>query len=84
MSLRDKVRQFVVENFYVAEADRLGDDTSLIAEGHVDSTGMLEVIAYLEGEFGIAIADTEMTPANLETIGRIADFVSRKQATGPR
>jgi len=81
MSVQERVRQFVVDNFYLSDAVELRDDTSLITDGYVDSTGMLEVIAFLESEFGIAITDTEMTPANLETIGRIANFVARKRAS---
>jgi len=80
MGVREKVRQFILENFYVADSSSVTDDTSLIAEGIVDSTGMLEVIAFLEAQFGLAVADTETTPDNLETIGRIVAFVARKQA----
>jgi acyl carrier protein len=79
MSVRERVKQFIVENFYVKDPAAIEDDTSLITTGYVDSTGMLELIAFLEERYGIAIADTEMTPANLETIGRIARFVARKQ-----
>jgi acyl carrier protein len=80
MSVRDTVKQFVTQNFYVSDPGALGDETSLIAEGYVDSTGMLEVIAFLEHEFGVRVSDEETTPENLETIGRIAAFVERKRA----
>jgi acyl carrier protein len=73
-----RIRQFIQQNFYVDDPARLGDDVSLVAEGIVDSTGMLEVIAFLEGQFGIKVEDRETVPANLETIGRIAEFVGRK------
>jgi acyl carrier protein len=79
MTVHRRLRQFVVEAFYVSDTSSLSDDTSLIAEGIVDSTGMLELIAFLEAEFGIAVADDETTPDNLETIGRIAAFVERKR-----
>jgi len=78
MTLQQRVKQFILDNFYLSESAALGDDTSLIAEGIVDSTGMLEVIGFLEREYGIAIRDDETTPENLETIGRIAVFVERK------
>jgi acyl carrier protein len=81
-SVKEIVRQFVIENFYVPEPSDLGDGTSLIETGFVDSTGMLEIIAFLEEQYRIAIEDTETTPENLETIGRIADFIARKQAPG--
>jgi acyl carrier protein len=79
----EHVRQFIAENFYVADVAAIADDTSLISTGYVDSTGMLEVIAFLEERYAISIGDTEMTTANLETIGRIAGFVARKQAKVP-
>ena len=78
MTIHQKVRQFIMDNFYVSDAGSLSDDSSLIAEGVVDSTGMLEVIAFLEAEFGFAVADDETTPDNLESIGRIVAFVERK------
>ena len=80
MSVQDRVKRFIVENFFVSAPDSIGEETSLVAEGIVDSTGMLEVIAFLESEFGIRVADAETTPENLETIARIAAFVTRKHA----
>ncbi len=84
MRVEQRVRQFIQENFCVEEPEKLLDDTSLIAEGIVDSTGMLEVIVFLEAEYGIKITDAETVPENLETIGRIATFVASKlrRATG--
>ena len=73
------VRQFVTKNFYVPETLTLADDTSLLEEGIVDSTGMLEVTAFLEEQFGIRVLDAEILPENLETITRITAFVDRKR-----
>ena len=75
---KDTVREFIVSNFYVPEASSLGDDTSLLDQGIVDSTGMLEVAAFLEQRFGLKIDDAEIRPENLDTIGCIAAFVTRK------
>ena len=82
MSNQQRVKQFIVENFYVTDASALHDDTSLIEGGYVDSTGMLELIAFLENTFGIRVADNETIPENLETIGRIVAFVDRKSPPG--
>ena len=82
MNIRERVRQFVVENFYVSDPSEIGDDTLLVTTGIVDSTGMLEVIGFLETEFGIRIDDRETTPENLETIERMAAFVERKRQAG--
>jgi acyl carrier protein len=77
-SVRARVKQFLMENFYVSDPSELDADTSLLTTGTVDSTGMLEVIAFLESEYGIKVLDPEMIPANLETLGRITAFVERK------
>jgi acyl carrier protein len=81
MSVKERVKRFIIENYFVAEASEIGDDTSLINTGYVDSTGMMELMAFLEQSYLIRISDTEATPENLETIDRIARFVARKQAT---
>lgn len=78
-TIADTVRRFIQQNFYVEDPAQLADDTSLVTEGIVDSTGMLEVIGFLETEFGIRVGDHETVPANLETIGKIAAFVAAKQ-----
>ena len=73
------VRRFIAENFFVSDQSLLADDASLITGGVVDSTGLLEVIAFLESEYGIVVLDQEMVPDNLETVGRISAFVERKR-----
>jgi acyl carrier protein len=78
--IRAKVVQFVTTNFYVPEGSTIADDASLLDQGVVDSTGVLEVITFLESEFGIKIEDAEMVPDNLDTIGNIVAFVTRKKA----
>ena len=74
----DVVRQFIISNFYVANPADLKDDTSLLDSGMVDSTGVLEVIAFLESEFGISVADNEIVPDNLDALERIVAFIERK------
>ncbi len=78
-ALARRVRDFIVSNFYVADPGALSDEDSLLVTGIVDSTGMLEVIGFLESEMGVAVLDQEMVPENLETISRIASFVGRKR-----
>ncbi len=79
MKTEQQLRQFIVENFYVSDPSSIADDTLLVTTGVIDSTGMLEMIAFLEETFGISIADEEMTPENLESIERMTAFVARKQ-----
>jgi acyl carrier protein len=79
MTTQERVRQFVVETFYLSDPAALSDDTSLIDTGIVDSTGMLDVILFIEEAFGISVSDRETIPENLESIARIAAFVDRKR-----
>ncbi len=79
MTVEQRVRQFIVENFFVTDPSSIDDDTLLVTNGIVDSTGMLEVIGFLEEQFGIRISDQEMTPENLESVSRIARFVASKR-----
>jgi acyl carrier protein len=82
MTVQERVRLFVLEFFYVSDPGELADDTSLIDSGIVDSTGMLEIILFIEGEYGIHVEDSETIPENLETLNRIAAYVDRKRAAG--
>jgi acyl carrier protein len=79
MSTKDRVRQFIATNFYVGDPAALRDDTSFLERGIIDSTGVLEVVSFLEAEFGITIADEELVPENLDSLGAIAAFVGRKR-----
>jgi acyl carrier protein len=79
-AIKTQVRSFVTTNFYVANPAARADDASLLDQGIIDSTGVLEVIGYLESTFGITVEDAEMLPENLDSIQRISDFVGRKQA----
>ena len=79
MTVQDRVREFVLEYFYVSDSAELTDEISLIDSGIVDSTGMMEIILFIEGEHAIHIEDHETIPENLESISRIAAFIARKQ-----
>lgn len=81
MTIEERVRAFILESFYVSDPEELTDDVSLIDTGYVDSTGMMDIILYLEGEYAIAIADHETIPQNLDSIAKIAAFVARKQVS---
>lgn len=76
--IRERVRAFIMESFYLTDPAQLVDDASLIESNIVDSTGMMDVILFLEEEYGIRVADREATPENLDSVARIAAFVGRK------
>ncbi len=75
------IRTFIVENFLLGDDSHpLPADLSLIDNDLVDSTGILELVGFLEERFGIQVADADIVPTNLDTIERIAGFIDRKQA----
>ena len=81
MDLRDKIKDYIVENFLFGDADPLKDDAmSLLDNGIIDSTGVMELVAFLEGDFGLSIQDDELVPENLDSIDNLVGFVTRKQA----
>jgi acyl carrier protein len=79
MDLKNRLREFVTSNFYVADPASLDAQASLLELGIIDSTGVLEVIAFIEESFDISVDDAEMLPENLDSIERIAAFVTRKR-----
>lgn len=74
------VREFIVTNFYVPKPAELTDEQSLLDTGIVDSTGVFDVIGFLESTFGFKVKDEEMVPENLDSIAHIAAYVARKQS----
>jgi acyl carrier protein len=81
-ALRDQVRGFILENYlFTTDTAALALDDSLLGRGIVDSTGMLEIIFFIEEQLGIKVKDEEMIPDNLDSVNRIATFVeSRRKA----
>jgi acyl carrier protein len=78
--IRSAIRNFIEENFLFQIGDQnLADDQSLLEAGVVDSTGVLELVAFLEDTFHFQIADKDIIPQNLDTVDSITAFVERSQ-----
>ena len=76
-----ELRTFIVNNFMFGQnGDTLADDQSFLETGVIDSTGVLELIAFLEQQYGIKVEDQEVIPANLDSITQLEAFVARKRA----
>jgi acyl carrier protein len=78
MNYHETVTEFVIENFLFGEGDRLKDDVSLIESGIVDSTGILELIAFMEETYAVVIEDEEVVPENLDCVTSIMKFLEIK------
>jgi len=72
------IRGFVARQFYVPAGEVPGDDESLLDRGIVDSTGVLEVVMFLEETFGVVVEDDEIVPENLDSVAAMAAYVARK------
>jgi acyl carrier protein len=78
----ERTRTFVQTTFLYTRPDfRFGADYSLLGNGIIDSMGALELLEFLQTEFGLAIADDEVTESNFGSLGSIARFVLAKRAT---
>lgn len=81
MTTHDQVRAFIIENFLFGDADCMVEDSaSLIENEIIDSTAVLELVAYIEESFSISVTDTDIVPANLDSVDAIARFIGEKAA----
>jgi acyl carrier protein len=79
--LAKDIEQFVKRNYLLDDAETIDHTQSLIGSGIIDSTGILELITFLEERYGIQFEDSELTAENFESIGRIAAFLGEKSAS---
>ena len=76
-----KIRAFIFSNFlFDAEESALDNDTSFLEQGIIDSTGVLELVEWLEETFAMKVDDEELIPENLDSVNRMAQFIARKTA----
>jgi len=74
-----EIKAFIVGNFLFGQAGNgFTDDQSFLESGIIDSTGLLELVSFVEQRYGISIADKELVPENLDSLGNISRFVARK------
>ena len=76
--MKEKIRAFIVENFLFGNDEKLADDSSFLDEGIIDSTGILELVSFIEEEFNIKVLDDELVPENLDSIKNVVEYLERK------
>jgi acyl carrier protein len=82
--MHQQIRQFILTSFlFTGDEGALQNSDSLLDKGMIDSTGVLELVAFLEEQFGISVNDDDLNPENLDSVDRIVSFVGRKQAVRP-
>ena len=73
------IRQFIFDNFlFDAAEDELGNDASFLEQGIIDSTGVLELVEWLEETFDMSVDDDELIPENLDSVNQLAAFIAKK------
>lgn len=81
--VKNKIKGYILENFlYGGSDDALEDNDSFLEKGIIDSTGILELVAFVEGTFLVKIADQELIPENLDSVNNLGRFVINKMARG--
>ena len=79
MTIEGQVRQYIAENFLFSDDGYpLSDDASFLQEGIVDSTGVLELIIFVEEQFKVSVEDAEVVPENFDSISQLAGYIRRK------
>lgn len=74
--IKTAVRQFIIDNFLMGQGgDQIRDDNSLLEAGALDSTGVIELVAFIENAFGIKVRDEDMVPENLDSLSSIERYV---------
>lgn len=76
------IREFVQKNFLFGMEMKFSDEASFLEQGIIDSTGVLELVTFLEEEYGISVADEELVPENLDSIANVVRYVEAKRHAG--
>ena len=78
--MKTELRHFIVENYLFGRDDGFGEEESFLERGIIDSTGVMELIAFVEQRFGVKVEDHELLPENLDSLARLARFLETKTA----
>lgn len=78
MHMSSDLSEFLTTNYYIPPGTRLEEIRSFLAHGILDSTGVLELVTFLETRFGIRVSDEELVPQNLDSLDALVAFVERK------
>ena len=79
-AIKKRLREFVTKQFYVADPASFDNASSFLDRGIIDSTGVLELVSFVEGEYGFSVADEEIVPANFDSVDALAAFVARRKS----
>jgi acyl carrier protein len=79
-SVAPKIRDYIAKNFLFSDQGYgYEDDTSFLEEGIIDSLGIIELVSFVEKEFGISVSDSELLPDNFDSIAKLSSYIAGKQ-----
>ena len=78
MLVQEQLRQFIRDSFLV---DDFSDEESFLASGIIDSLGIVQLVSFVESEFGVKVPDTDLVPANFDSVAKLAAYVQRSAQT---
>jgi acyl carrier protein len=79
MQTKGEIKSFIIENFLYGQDDAmLTEDVSFLDKGIIDSTGVLELVSFVEEKYGVSVGDNDILPENFDSISKLAHFISRK------
>ena len=78
MQTEHRIREFIIKNLYFAEDNPIADEDSFLETGVVDSMGVMELVAFVQSEFGVEVAQHEIVVENFDSIRKLANFVRKK------
>ena len=83
MQLKSEIRHFIIENYlYGQDGNDFADDVSFLENGLIDSTGVLELVSFVQEKYGISVADEELIPDNFDSIQNLSAFIIKKMGEG--
>jgi acyl carrier protein len=79
VAAKEKIRTFILENILAgSRGATLDDNDSFLEKGIIDSTGILELVAFIEDEFKIQVRDEELVPDNFDSVSKLAGYITTK------
>ena len=81
--IKESVKKFILDNFlFESDENAVAYDDSFLEKGIIDSTGVMELVSYIEEEFKVSVDDDELVPENLDSINNLAVFIKKKMDAG--
>lgn len=78
-AIKGKIKGYILENFlYGGSSDQIADDDSFLEKGIIDSTGILELVGFVEETFAVKVADEDLVPENMDSINKLNEFILSK------